>query len=136
MGIENESPVVGLAAGTPWRSWNHNVWRIISQPQGTGRLVPAGFVPEGEFNSIPQSKFVVNDAQVIFYNMLSRTHGFRDFMVLESFSDQRNHSPLSLIRNTFSVALSQHTGPPTLKAFKPSFARSYDKKISFSLRED
>jgi hypothetical protein len=99
------------------------------------KFVAARFVPEGEFDPIPESEFVVDDAQVVFYDVLSRTQDFCDFTVLESLSDERNYPPLSLVRNTFSVALSRHNGLHMEKV-QAFIARSYGKKISFSQRED
>lgn len=67
--------------------------------------MPACFVPEREFDPIPDSKFVVDDTQIVFYNILGGTHDLRDFTVLESLSDQSNYSLLSFARNPFSVAV-------------------------------
>jgi hypothetical protein len=82
------------------------------------KLVLARFVPEGEFDPIPQPKFVVDNAQIVFHDMLSRAEDFCDFTVFESLSDEHNYSPLSLVRNTFSVALPLQHGD--LPQFKPS----------------
>jgi hypothetical protein len=99
-------------------------------------FVAARFVPEGEFDAIPESKFVIDDAQIVFYDILGRAHHLCDFTVLESLSDKSDYSPLSLVWSTFSVALpSRHSGlhMETVQAF---IARSYGKKISISQRDD
>jgi hypothetical protein len=99
---KNKSLGANLAAGVSWGSRNHDVGCLISWPHVFDRkFVAARFVPEGEFDPIPESEFVVDDAQVVFYDVLSRTQDFCDFTVLESLSDERNYPPLSLVRNTF-----------------------------------
>jgi len=51
-------------------------------------LVAAGFEPEGEFDPIPESKFVVNDAQVVFYNMLGGPDRIGYLAVFETLGDE------------------------------------------------
>jgi hypothetical protein len=68
--------------------------------------VPAGFIPESELDPIPQSKFVIDGAKIILYDMLSGADGFCDFAVLESLGDKLDDSPLAVARNAFSVSLS------------------------------
>jgi hypothetical protein len=51
-------------------------------------FVPAGFVPEREFDPIPESKFVINDAKVVFYDMLSGADDVGYFAVFESLGDE------------------------------------------------
>src|ERR1700690_4563163 len=65
----------------------------------------ARFIPEREFDPIPQSKFVVDDAQIVFYDMLSRADGFCDFTVFESLGNECNDPLLAFVRNAFSVAI-------------------------------
>jgi hypothetical protein len=52
------------------------------------RLVPAHLVPESELDPIPESKFVIDAAKIILYDMLSRADGFGDFNVFESLGDE------------------------------------------------
>jgi hypothetical protein len=47
-------------------------------------FVPASFEPEREFDSIPQSEFVVDQAKVVFYDMLGSADGIGDFAIFES----------------------------------------------------
>jgi len=51
-------------------------------------LVAAGFEPERQFDPIPESKFVVNDAKVVFYNMLGSANGVGHFAILETLGDE------------------------------------------------
>jgi hypothetical protein len=50
--------------------------------------VPASFVPEGEFDPIPESKFVVDDTQVVFYHMLGGSDDAGYFAVFESLGNE------------------------------------------------
>jgi len=50
----------------------------------TQSLVLARFVPEREFDPIPESKFVVDDAKMVFYDMLRGANDFGDFAILKS----------------------------------------------------
>jgi len=68
--------------------------------------VPACLVPESEFDTIPESKFVIDSAKIILYDMLSGADGFCDFTVLESLGDKFDDSPFPFVRNAFSVAVS------------------------------
>jgi hypothetical protein len=45
--------------------------------------VPARLVPESALDPIPESKFVIDAAKIILYDMLSRADGFGDFTVFE-----------------------------------------------------
>ena len=49
--------------------------------------MPACFVPESEFNPIPETKFVIDDAKVILYDMLGCADCLCDFAVLEPLGD-------------------------------------------------
>jgi len=70
-------------------------------------------IPEREFNSIPDSKFVVDDAEVVLDDMLSRANGVCDFAVLEPLRDQSDNSKLSFVRSAVSVAIpSKHACLP------------------------
>ena len=51
-------------------------------------LVAAGFEPEREFDPIPESQFVVNDAKVVFYDMLGGANGVGYFAVFETLGDE------------------------------------------------
>src|SRR6202142_370400 len=63
---KNKSLGANLAAGVSWGSRNHDVGCLISWPHVFDRkFVAARFIPEGEFDPIPESEFVVDDAQVV-----------------------------------------------------------------------
>jgi hypothetical protein len=66
-------------------------------------FVPTGFVPEREFYTIPESKFVKDDAQVIFHNVLRGADDFGYLAVLESLSDQFDDLMLAWAGNAGSV---------------------------------
>ena len=51
-------------------------------------FVLPGFVPEREFDPVPESKFVVDDSQVVFYHMLSGADDVGYFAVFESLSNE------------------------------------------------
>lgn len=68
-------------------------------------VVPARLVPESEFDPIPKSKLVVDDAEVVFDDVLSRADGFCDLTVLESLGNECNDPQLSFVRDAWSVEL-------------------------------
>src|SRR5271167_720244 len=71
------------------------------------------FVPKSEFNSIPEAKFVVDDAKVVFHDILSRADGFCYLAVLESLGDELDNSEFSFVGSPVTVALSfKHNCPP------------------------
>jgi hypothetical protein len=53
-------------------------------------FVLAGFEPECQFDPIPQPKFVVDHAKVVFYDMLRRADDVSYFAVFESLGDELN----------------------------------------------
>jgi hypothetical protein len=50
--------------------------------------VPTCLVPEREFDPVPESEFVVDDAKVIFHDILRRTDDLGHFTIFESAGDQ------------------------------------------------
>lgn len=66
-------------------------------------FVPAGFVPERKFDPIPESKFVKDNAKVIFHNIFRRADDFSDFAILESLGDEFNDLLLAWAGKTGSV---------------------------------
>src|SRR5690349_12182865 len=83
----------------------------VSSPSGMGStFVASGFVPEGEFNPIPESEFVIDNSEVVFNDVLSGSNCGCDFSILESLGNEFNDSLLPFIGDTFSVALaSEHS---------------------------
>jgi hypothetical protein len=67
--------------------------------------VLAGFVPEGEFDPIPQSELVINDAQIVLHAMLGGSEGICNFAVFESLSDKFDDKLLPFASYTVSVTL-------------------------------
>ena len=68
-------------------------------------FLPAGFVPEGQFDPVPESELVVDDSQVVFDDMFCRSDGVRDFAVLEPLGDEFDDLLFSLTGNPVSIAL-------------------------------
>jgi len=66
-------------------------------------FVPAGFVPEREFDPIPESKFVKDDAKVVFHDILSRADDVGYFSILESLGDELDDLPLAWAGDAGSV---------------------------------
>jgi hypothetical protein len=65
--------------------------------------VPAGFVPQRKLNPIPESKFVKDDAQVVFHHILRGADRFGNFAILEALGDERDDLLLARARDTASV---------------------------------
>jgi hypothetical protein len=71
-------------------------------------FVPAGFIPKRKFDAIPKSKFVVDEAKMVFHHVLSRSNGVGYFAVLESLGDQCDN--FLLARAGFSVSIKTGCG--------------------------
>ena len=74
---------------------------LRSQCSGTSSgvrrdLLPARFVPKGQFDSVPEAEFVIDDSQVVFNDVLCRPDLVRDFAVFESLGDEFDDSSFSL----------------------------------------
>ena len=66
-------------------------------------FVLACFVPERKFDPIPETELVVDDAQVVFHDILGRADDFRYFTVLESLRNQFDDLLLAWAGNAGSV---------------------------------
>jgi hypothetical protein len=51
-------------------------------------FVAAGFVPKGDFNPVPEAKFVEDDTQMILYHVLRRADGRGYFAIFESLGNE------------------------------------------------
>jgi len=72
--------------------------------------VLAGFIPECEFDPIPESELVVDDSKIVFDDVFCGSDFICDFPVFESLSDEFDNPVLSFAGNPFSVALaSEHS---------------------------
>jgi hypothetical protein len=75
-----------------------------------GALLPARFVPEGQFDAVPEPKLVIDDSEVIFDDVLGSSDGVRDFPVFKALGNEFNNSLFSLAGYTASVTLfSEHS---------------------------
>jgi hypothetical protein len=73
-------------------------------------FVTASFVPESEFDPIPESEFVVDGAEIVFDDMLGGSNGACDFSVLESLGNKFDDALLSFTWHPVSVAfISEHS---------------------------
>jgi hypothetical protein len=66
-------------------------------------FMPASFVPKREFYSIPESKFVKDNAKVVFDDILRGTDNFGHLAVFQSLSDEFYNLPLAWTGNPGSV---------------------------------
>jgi hypothetical protein len=66
----------------------------------------ASFIPESQFNAIPEPEFVVDGADVICDDVSSRAHGLCNLTVLEPSRYKLDDSPLLFVGDTRSVAIS------------------------------
>jgi len=83
----------------------------LSRTSGVRRdFLSARFVPEGQLDAVPETKFVVDDSQVIFDDVFCGSDFVRDFPVFKSLGDEFNDSLFSLAGYTVSVTLfSEHS---------------------------
>jgi len=73
-------------------------------------FLSVGFVPEGQFDAVPETEFVVDDSQVIFDDVFGGSDGVRDFPVFKSLGHEFDDSLFSLTGYTVSVTLfSEHS---------------------------
>lgn len=67
------------------------------------------FVPEGEFDSIPQSELVIDDSEIILDDMFCGSDFIGNFFIFESSGNKFNNSALSLAGYALSVtSFSKH----------------------------
>src|SRR5580698_10639220 len=99
-----------------WRSWTAAGSRSrmlrshFSKALGASRdLVPAGFVPEGKFDPVPESELVIDGSEVIFDDVLCGSDCVCNFAVFESLGDEFDDLLFSFAGASFSIALaSEH----------------------------
>ena len=70
-----------------------------------GELGPAGLIPEGKLDTIPESEFVVDNAEVILDDVFGGANFAGDVAILES------------LGNKFDDAVFAFTGDPVAIAF-------------------
>lgn len=82
----------------------------LSNPSGVRRdFLSASFVPEGQFDPVPESELVVDDSEVILDDVFCRADGVRDFAVFKSLGNELDDSLFALAGDPISVTLfSEH----------------------------
>jgi len=60
-------------------------------------LMPMGFIPESKFQSVPESKFVIDGPQIVFDDVLRSPHNNCHLAIVESLRDKFDHLLLSFI---------------------------------------
>jgi hypothetical protein len=72
-------------------------------------LLSARFVPEGQFDPVPEPELVVDNSEVVFDDVLRGPDGVRDFAVLKSLGNELNDSLFTLAGDPISITLfSEH----------------------------
>ena len=72
-------------------------------------FLPAGFVPEGQFDPVPEPELVVDDSEVVLDDVFCGADGIRDFAVFKSLGNELDDSLLALAGDPISVTLfSEH----------------------------
>jgi hypothetical protein len=64
----------------------------------------ASFVPEREFNAVPESEFVIDDPEVVFDDVFRGSDLVGDVAILESLGNEFNDAVFAFTGNTVSVA--------------------------------
>src|SRR5437660_906320 len=84
-----------------WRTaWSHG-----SRSSGVALLLESsGFVPESEFDSVPESELVIDDAKIVFDHVLGSADGVCHLSVFEPEGNEFDDSILSLAGNSCAVA--------------------------------
>jgi hypothetical protein len=82
----------------------------LSRTSGVRRdFLSTRFVPEGQFDSVPETEFVIDDSQVVFDDVFGGSNFVCDFSILESLGNEFDDSLFSFAGYTVSVALlSEH----------------------------
>jgi hypothetical protein len=62
-----------------------------------GLLEAASFIPEREFDPIPEAQLVINEAEIIFDDVFGGTHGVGNFAVLAAFGYPLNDEVFALV---------------------------------------
>jgi hypothetical protein len=80
-------------------------------PSGVDEVfVLAGYVPEGEFDPVPEPELVIDDSKVVLDDVLCGTDGVCNFAVFESLRDEFDDSLLSFAGDSISVTFaSEHS---------------------------
>jgi hypothetical protein len=73
-------------------------------------FMPASFVPKREFDPIPESKFVKDNAKVIFHDILRGADDFGHLAVFQSLSDEFYNLLLAWAGNPGSVQIAGEYG--------------------------
>jgi hypothetical protein len=60
--------------------------------------VPPSLVPEGKLDTIPESEFVVDDANTVFYHVLSDTETFCNVGISQTLGDKVDELPFAFIQ--------------------------------------
>src|ERR1700758_5540902 len=98
-----------LAAGRPDASACLRPRTLCSQVSSTLGVkrffVLASFVPEGKFDTVPESELVIDDAKIILDDVFGGSEDCGDFRVLESFCNQFDDAIFPLAGDACSVAL-------------------------------
>jgi hypothetical protein len=83
----------------------------LSRTSGVrGDFLSPRFVPEGQFDTVPESELVVDDSEVIFDDVLCGSDFVRDLSIFESLGNELNDSLFSFAGDTISVTLfSEHS---------------------------
>jgi hypothetical protein len=68
--------------------------------------MPACLVPESEFDAIPKTELVIDDAKIVLHDVVCRADNLRNFTILESFGDQFDYLPFVLAEGAVSEAFS------------------------------
>ena len=72
---------------------------------GLGELEASRFIPEGEFNSVPESEFVIDDAKVVLDDVLGGANLVGDVAIFESLGNEFNDSVFPFAGNPASVTI-------------------------------
>ena len=62
------------------------------------------FVPEGEFNPIPEPKLIVDSAKIILHDVFGRSDGLGYFFVLQAFGNEFDDSVFTFTWDTVPIA--------------------------------
>jgi len=83
----------------------------LSRTSGLRRdLLSSGFIPEGQFDAVPESEFVVDNSEVVFDDVFCGSDFIRDFPVFKPLGDEFDDSLFSLAGDTISVtSFSKHS---------------------------
>jgi hypothetical protein len=67
-------------------------------------LGPASFIPEGKFDPVPESEFVVDDSEVILDDVFGGSNLAGDVAILESLGDEFDDAVFAFTGDPVSVA--------------------------------